>query len=125
MKPRKRHKIMSLNFHRKSPAAFYFLLLTSALLTACASSQPRPVASYSSTLRSSENEPRQLATMSDEEVGDQRAGTTKKETTAESQTTSKRGKTQKQESEVTELVETDISTVIETTSSPTADQDVQ
>jgi len=96
MNPRKRHKIMSLNFHRKSPAAFYFLLLTSALLTACASSQPRPVASYSSALRSSENEPRQLATMSDEEVGDQRAGTTKKETTAESQTTSKRGKTQKQ-----------------------------
>jgi hypothetical protein len=125
MKPRKRHKIMSLNFHRKSPAAFYFLLLTSALLTACASSQPRPVASYSSALRSSENEPRQLATMSDEEVGDQRADTTKIETTAESQTTSKRGKTQKQESEVTELVETDISTVIETTSSPTADQDVQ
>jgi hypothetical protein len=63
--------------------------------------------------------------MSDEEVGDQRAGTTKKETTAESQTTSKRGKMQKHESEVTELVETDISTVIETTSSPTADQDVQ
>jgi len=125
MNPRKRHKIMSLNFHRKSPAAFYFLLLTSALLTACASSQPRPVASYSSALRSSENEPRQLATMSDEEVGDQRADTTKIETTAESQTTSKRGKTQKQESEVTELVETDISTVIETTSSPTADQDVQ
>ena len=125
MKPRNRHKIMSLNFYRKSPATFYFLLLTSAFLTACASSQPRPVASYSSALRSSESEPRQLATMSDKEVGDQRAGTTKKETTAESQTTSKRGKIKKQESEVTELVETDISTVIETTSSPTADQDVR
>lgn len=125
MKPRNRHKIMNLNFYRKSPATFYFLLLTYALLPACASSQPRPVASYSSALRSSESEPRQLATMSDEEVGDQRAGTTEKETTAESQTTSKRGKIKKQESEVTELVETDISTVIETTSSPTADQDVR
>ena len=100
-------------------------ILLCCLLSACASSQPRPVASYSSALRSSESEPRQLATMSDDEVADQRAGTTKKETTAESQTTSKRGKIKKQESEVTELVETDISTVIETTSSPTADQDVQ
>jgi len=125
MKHRKPHKIMNLNFQRKPYPAFYLLLLTSALLTACASSQPRPVASYSSALRSSESEPRQLATMSDEEVGDQRAGTTKKETTADSQTTSKRGKIKKQESEVTELVETDISTVIETTSSPTADQDVR
>ena len=125
MKPRKLHKIMNLNFQRKPYPAFYFLLLTSALLTACASSQPRPVASYSSALRSSESEPRQLATMSDKEVDDQRAGTTKKETTAESQTTSKRGKIKKQESEVTELVETDISTVIDTTTAPTADQDVR
>ncbi len=116
---------MNINFQRKPYPAFYFLLLTSALLTACASSQPRPVASYSSALRSSESEPRQLARMSDKEVDDQRAGTTKKETTAESQATSKRGKIKKQESEVTELVETDISTVIETTSSPTADQDVR
>jgi len=100
------------------------LLLTSAFLSACAGHQPRPVASYSSALRSSESEPRQLATMSDEEVGDQRAGTTKKETTAESQTTFNRGKLQKQETEVTELVETDISTVIETTTAPTADQDI-
>lgn len=125
MKPRKRHKIMNLNFHRKSPSSFSFLLLTSALLTACASSQPRPVASYSSVLHSSESEPRQLATMSDEEMDDQAADTTTIETTASSQTTSKRGKIKKQESEVTELVETDISTVIETTSSPTADQDVR
>jgi hypothetical protein len=35
------------------------------------------------------------------------------------------GKIQKQESEVTELVETDITTVIDTSSAPTADQDVK
>jgi hypothetical protein len=63
--------------------------------------------------------------MSDAEVGDQRADTTKKETTAKSQTTSKSGKIRKQQSVVTELIETEISTVIETTSVPTADQDVR
>ncbi len=102
-----------------------FLLLTSAFLPACASSQPRPVASYSSALHSSESEPRHLATMSDEEMDDQPAGTVKKESTATSQSTTKRGKLQKQETEVTELIETDISTVIETTTAPTADQDVR
>lgn len=102
-----------------------FLLLTSAFLPACASHQPRPVASYSSALHSSESEPRQLATMSDEEMHDQPAGTVKKESTATSQSTTKRGKLQKQETEVTEWIETDISTVIETTTAPTADQDVR
>lgn len=115
---------MSIRFQRIQYPAFYFLLLTSALLTACASNQPRPVASYSSVLLSSESEPRQLATMSDEEMDDQPAGTTTNETTASSQTTSKRGKIRKQESEVTELIETEISTVIETTTAPTADQDI-
>ena len=101
------------------------ILLASAFLPACASSQSRPVASYSSALRSSNTESRQLASMSDEDIGDQPAGSTRKEKTAESQTTAKKGKIQKQESEVTELVETDITTVIETTSAPTSDQDLQ
>jgi len=101
------------------------ILLASAFLPACASSQSRPVASYSSALRSSDTESRQLASMSDEDIGDQPAGSTRKEKTAESQTTAKKGKIQKQESEVTELVETDIATVIDTTSAPTSDQDLQ
>jgi hypothetical protein len=97
------------------------ILLASAFLPACASSQSRPVASYSSVLRSSDTESRQLASMSAE----QPAGTIRKEKTAESQTTAQKGKIKKQESEVTELVETDITTVIKTTSAPTADQDLQ
>jgi hypothetical protein len=103
----------------------YFILLTSTFLPACASSQSRPVASYSSALRSSDTASRQLASMSDEDIGDQPAGSIRKEKTAESQTTAKKGKIQKQESEVTELVETDITTVIDTTSAPTSDQDLQ
>jgi len=101
-----------------------FLLFASAFLPACASHQPRPVASYSSALHSTESEPRQLAVMSDQDAKKQPAGTVKKETTATSQSTTKRGKLQKQETEVTELIETDISTVIETTTAPTADQDI-
>jgi hypothetical protein len=101
------------------------ILLASAFLPACASSQSRPVASYSSALRSSDTESRQLASMSDEDIGEQPAGSVRKEKTAESQTTAKKGKIQKQESEVTELVETDLTTVIDTTSAPTADQDLQ
>ena len=63
--------------------------------------------------------------MSDEDVGEQPAGSIRKEKTAEFQTSTKKGKIQKQESEVTELVETDITTVIDTTSAPTSDQDLQ
>lgn len=114
---------MTSKLHRIVPLSL--CILTSAFLPACASSQSRPVASYSSEIRSSDTESRQLASMSDEDIGDQPAGSTRKEKTAESQTTAKKGKIQKQESEVTELVETDITTVIETTSAPTADQDVK
>ena len=114
---------MTSKLHRIVPCTL--LLLASAFLPACASSQSRPVASYSSALRSSDTESRQLASMSDEDIADQPAGSTRKEKTAESQTTAKKGKIQKQESEVTELVETDIAAVIETTSAPTSDQDLQ
>ena len=114
---------MTSKLHRIVPCTL--ILLASAFLPACASSQSRPVASYSSALRSSDTESRQLASMSDEDIADQPAGSTRKEKTAESQTTAKKGKIQKQESEVTELVETDITTVIDTSSSPTSDQDLQ
>ena len=114
---------MTSKLHRIVPCTL--ILLASAFLPACASSQSRPVASYSSVLRSSDTESRQLASMSDEDIGDQPAGSIRKEKTAESQTTAKKGKIQKQESEVTELVETDITTVIDTSSSPTSDQDLQ
>jgi len=114
---------MTSKLHRIVPCTL--ILLASAFLPACASSQSRPVASYSSALRSSDTESRQLASMSDEDIGDQPAGSIRKEKTAESQTSTKKGKIQKQESEVTELVETDITTVIDTTSAPTSDQDLQ
>jgi hypothetical protein len=114
---------MASKLHRIVPCTL--ILLASAFLPACASSQSRPVASYSSALRSSDTESRQLASMSDEDIGEQPAGSVRKEKTAESQTTAKKGKIQKQESEVTELVETDITTVIDTTSAPTSDQDLQ
>jgi hypothetical protein len=114
---------MTSKLHRIVPCTL--ILLASAFLPACASSQSRPVASYSAALRSSDTESRQLASMSDEDIGDQPAGSVRKEKTAESQTTAKKGKIQKQESEVTELVETDITTVIDTTSAPTSDQDLQ
>jgi hypothetical protein len=114
---------MTSKLHRIVPCTL--ILLASSFLPACASSQSRPVASYSSALRSSDTESRQLAFMSDEDVGDQPAGSIRKEKTAESQTSTKKGKIQKQESEVTELVETDITTVIDTTSAPTSDQDLQ
>lgn len=114
---------MSIKLPNAIPSSFLFLAC--AFLPACASHQPRPVASYSSALHSSESEPRQLAVMSDQEAKKQPAGTLKKESTATSQSTTKRGKLQKQETEVTEWIETDISTVIETTTAPTADQDVR
>jgi hypothetical protein len=114
---------MTSKLHRIVPCTL--ILLTSTFLSACASSQSRPVASYSSALRSSDTESRQLASMSDEDIGDHPAGSIRKEKTAESQTTAKKGKIQKQESEVTELVETDITTVIDTSSAPTSDQDLQ
>jgi len=101
------------------------VLLTSAFLPACASSQPRPVASYTSALNAPSRESRNVVPMSDKEIDNQPAGATTRKRTAESQTTVKRGKIQKEESEVTELVETDISTVVETSTSPTSDQDVQ
>ena len=114
---------MTSELHRIVPCTL--ILLASAFLPACASSQSRPVASYSSVLRSSDTESRQLASTSDEDIGDQPSGSIRKEKTAESQTTAKKGKIQKQESEVTELVETDITTVIDASSAPTSDQDLQ
>jgi hypothetical protein len=114
---------MTSKLHRIVPCTL--ILLASAFLPACASSQSHPVASYSSALRSSDTESRQLASMSDEDIAEQPAGSIRKEKTAESQTTAKKGKIQKQESEVTESVETDITTVIDTSSSPTSDQDLQ
>lgn len=114
---------MTSKLHRIVP--YTLILLASSFLPGCASSQSHPVASYSSALRSSDTESRQLTSMSDEDIDDQPAGSIRKEKTAESQTTAKKGKIQKQESEVTELVETDITTVIDTTSAPTSDQDLQ
>lgn len=101
------------------------VLLTSAFLPACARSQPRPVATYTSALNASSRESRDVVPMSDNDIEDLTAGTTSPERTAESQTTVKRGKIQKEESEVTELIETDISTVVEISTAPTSDQDVQ
>jgi hypothetical protein len=101
-----------------------FLILATAFLPACASHQPRPVASYSSALHEPTRESRGLVAMCDEDIGDQAPGTTATQRTASSESISKKGKPPRQKSETTELIETDISTVIETTTAPTADQDI-
>lgn len=100
-------------------------LLAAAILPACASSQPRPVASHTSTLNAQTREARNLVTMSDKDIKAQSAGTNSCGRAAESQSVMKRGKIEKDNSEITELVETDISTVVETTSIPISDQDVR
>jgi hypothetical protein len=100
------------------------VLLTSAFLPACASSQPRPVASYISALNAPSRESRNVVPMSDKEIDNQPAGATRKRT-AESQTTVKHGKIKKQTSTTEEIIETDTSTVVDTYSVPTSDEDAR
>lgn len=102
----------------------YFFLLA-CLLPACSSTHPRPVASYSSYLNDSQVTARPMVPMSDEEAEEQRAGTTVSRKTASSETVIKKGKIKNQTSTTEEVIETDTSTVVDTFSVPTADQDAR
>jgi hypothetical protein len=105
---------------------FSFLLLTSiALLTACSSTQRHPVSSYSSYLNDSQVVGRQNVPISDEQAASQRAGTTRTRQTDSSETVTKKGQIKKQTTTTAELIETDTSTVVDTFSVPTSDQDAR
>ena len=102
-----------------------FILLTSALLTACSSTQHRSVRSYSSYRNDSKVMGRQVVPMSDEQADSQRPGTTQSRQTASSETVIKKGKIKKQTSTTEDVIETDTSTVVDTFSVPTSDQDAR
>jgi hypothetical protein len=119
-----------------------FLLLTSAFFSACshrselppsyyvaAAIAPHPVSStpanYSSSLHQSQVVSRQNVPISDEQAASQRPGTTQSRQTGSSETMIKKGKIKKQTSTTEEVVETDTSTVVDTFSVPTSDQDAR
>ena len=101
------------------------ILLLICLLPACSSVQPRPVASYSTYLNDSQVAARQMVPMSNEEVNRQKSGTTVTKKTASSESLIKSGKIKKQTSSTEEVIETDTSTVVDTISVPTYDQDAR
>lgn len=120
-----------------------FLLLTSAaFFSACsprselppgyygeAAIAPPPAsnapADYSSSLHQSNVVSRQNVPISDEQAASQRAGTTRTRQTDSSETVAKHGKIKKQTSATEEIIETDTSTVVETYSVPTSDEDAR
>ena len=102
-----------------------FIVLTSALLTACSSTQRHPVASYSSYRNDSQVVGRQVVPMSDEQASSQRPGSTQSRQTASSETVIKKGKIKKQTSTTEEVIESDTSTVADSFSVPTSDQDAR
>ncbi len=102
-----------------------FIVLTSALLTACSSTQRHPVASYSSYRNDSQVVGRQMVPVSNEEANRQKSGTTVTMKTASSESLIKSGKIKKQTSSTEEVIETDTSTVADSFSVPTSDQDAR
>ena len=112
-----------LSCHRVCRSAF--LVLFTVTVSACASTRPRVVDRYSSQLTDPQVESCGLVAMSDQEARKQRAGTTKTRKTASNQVVSKNGQIKKQTSEEEEVIETRTSTVVDTLSVPTADQDVR
>ena len=99
--------------------------LSTSLLAACSTTQPRPVASSSSYLNDSQVTARQMVPMRNEESERQPAGSVVSSQTASGETVIKKGKIKKQTSVTEEVVETDTSTVVDTFSVPTADQDAR
>ena len=63
--------------------------------------------------------------MSNEEAASQPAGTTRSCQTASSETVTQKGKIKKQTSTTEEVIETDTSTVVETYSVPSSDQEIR
>lgn len=125
-----------------------FLLLTSAFLGACAHRPPMPPypyggegfapptafppaaisgtpANYTSAIHQTNLVSKQNVPISDEQAAAQRPGTTQSRQTASSETVIKKGKIKKQTSTTEEIVETDTSTVVDTFSVPTSDQDAR
>ena len=125
-----------------------FLLLISALLSACTQRPPlRPYtcggegfapstafqpaaiggapANYRSALHQTNLVARQNVPISDEQAASQRPGTIQSRQTASSETVIKKGKIKKQTSTIEEVIETDTSTVVDTSSVPTSDQDAR
>jgi hypothetical protein len=125
-----------------------FLLLTAALLSACTQRPPlRPYpyggegfapptayqpaaiggapANYTSYLHQTNLVSRQNVPFSDEEAASQRPGTTQSRQTASSETVTQKGKIKKQTSTMEEVIETDTSTVVETYSVPSSDQEIR
>jgi hypothetical protein len=125
-----------------------FLLLTAALLSACTQRQPlrpyphggegiappavyQPVAiggapaNYTSSLHQTNLVSRRNVPISDEQAASQRPGTTQSRQTGSSETIIKKGKIKKQTSTMEEVIETDTSTVVDTFSVPTSDQDAR
>jgi hypothetical protein len=123
-----------------------FLLLISALLSACtqrpqlrpypyggegiappAVYQPAAIggvpANYTSSLHQTNLVARQNVPISDEQAASQRPDNTQSRQTASSETVIKKGKIKKQTSTIEEVIETDTSTVVDTFSVPTSDQD--
>jgi len=120
-----------------------FLLLTSAAFFSACSQQselppsyygdapiaPPPPSSapadYSSSLHQSHVVSRQNVPISDEQAASQRAGTTRTRQTDSSETVTKHGKIKKQTSTTEEIIETDTSTVVDTYSVPSSDQEIR
>jgi hypothetical protein len=126
----------------------YVILLTSALLSACTQRPPLrsypyggegfappaaygaattggASADYSSSLHQSNVVSRQNVPISDEQAASQRAGTSRTRQTDSSETVAKHGKIKKQTSTTEEIIETDTSTVVDTFSVPTSDEDAR
>ena len=116
-------KLMKPKFHFLLHPSYFFLLI--CLLPACSSTHPRPVASYSSYLNDSQVTARQMVPMSNEEAEKQRPGSTQSRQTASSETVIKKGKIKKQTSTTEEVIESDTSTVADSFSVPTSDQDAR
>jgi len=93
--------------------------------TACSTTRPPVVAHYTRASTDPKVESCGLVAMSDQEARKQRAGTSKTHKTASGQVISKNGQIKKQTSVEEEVIETRTSTVIDTISVPTADQDVR
>jgi hypothetical protein len=82
-------------------------------------------ANYTSSLHQTNLVARQNVPFSDEEASPQRPGTTQSRQTASSETVIKKGKLKKQTSTTEDVIETDTSTVVDTFSVPTSDQDAR
>jgi hypothetical protein len=82
-------------------------------------------ANYTSSLHQTNLVARQNVPISEEQAASQRPGTTQSRQTASSETVIKKGKIKKQTSTTEDVIETDTSTVVDTFSVPTSDQDAR